>query len=81
MTVEAESKASVVDGGRLAPEGDVLLIESGGASTADEMAANHTIRELKEIALRYGVSQAGRKLEICQRIISARSASPDAPPE
>ena len=69
----------VLEAEEAATDEGALLVESDAAPTADAMASNHTTRELKEMALRAGVSQAGKKVEICRRIISAQSSSPDAP--
>ena len=45
-------------------------------SSATMMAQAHSARELREMAMRYGVAQHGKKIEICERIMQA--LSPDA---
>ena len=49
-------------------------------SSASAMAQNHKLRELRTMALEHNVSQVGTKVELCERILTARAAAGDGPP-
>ena len=75
----------------LAPgESDVVEVDVGGEGgggadsssarpAARDMAQAYTSKELKDMALKLGVSQAGKKVDVCQRILTARAASRGGP--
>ena len=43
----------------------------------DVMSRHFTTKELKEVAIAAGVSQNGKKIDLCRRIIAARSLPAD----
>jgi hypothetical protein len=64
----------------------VVEVDVGGpapssARSAREMAQAYTSKELKDMALTLGVSQAGKKVDVCHRILTARAASRGGPAE
>ena len=64
----------------------MLIIEdeptsSARDSPAHDMARRHTLRQLREMALEHGISQYGKKLEVCERLIAAQLSSPGESPE
>lgn len=62
------------------PESATIVVDTKEPISAAAMAQQHTTKELKDMALRIGVSQAGKKTDICKRIIEARSSPQDVPP-
>ena len=64
----------------------VVGVDVGGpapssARSAREMAQAYTSKELKDMALTLGVSQTGKKVDVCHRILTARAASRGGPAE
>ena len=64
----------------------VVEVDVGGpapssARSAREMAQAYTSKELKDMALTLGVSQTGKKVDVCHRILTARAASRGGPAE
>ena len=72
--VETEVDATVT---AATPDTTLVIVDTLGneALEAQEMAQKHTTRQLKDIALKLGVSQIGKKIDICTRIILARASS------